>query len=194
LEARAAVLDGLHRRWEALSQAAGHDEAPGRQAARARAGRRRWQRSRLADGGRPEEVVRRDRGVPRAEANALFAAHDRAGAGAPQPGDETLWRRAADRNHSDVNRRVPARASRRGYREQDHQHGRRRPVARAQVLRSLAGAGRPRAQPAGTSASSRPRVGGGGAAATIRHGCVESGMGARVLRPRSSPRTHRCDL
>jgi integrase len=41
-------------------------------------------------------------------------------------------------------------------RQPDHQHGRRRAVARAQVVRPMARAGGPRAQPARTSASGRP--------------------------------------
>ena len=86
------------------------------------------------------------------------AAHDRARGGTTQPRQEALRRRAALGDHRDGDRGVPAHASRRRHREPHDQHGRRRAVARAQVLRPVAGARGPRPQSPGATASSRPRA------------------------------------
>ena len=92
------------------------------------------------------------------QADAVLPAHDRARGGTAQPRQEALRRRAALGDHRDGDRGVPAHAARGRHREPHDQHGRRCAVARAQVLRPVAGARRPRPESPGATASSRPRL------------------------------------
>ena len=126
------------------------------------------------------------------EADALLAADPRVRRGAPDPRQEAFRRRAALGDHGDRDCRLSAHAPRRRHREPDDQHGRRRAVPRAQVLRPLAGAGRARSQPARTPASRRPRADGRGTddgSSPLQH---QTRNGSTSTAPRSSRRTRRC--
>ena len=59
---------------------------------------------------------------------------------------EALRRRPPDGDHRRTDCRVPAQPPRRRHREPDHQHGRRRAIARAQVVRALAAHSRTRCE------------------------------------------------
>jgi len=132
----------------------------------------------------PPLPVGGDRRLPDRQADSLLATDDRARARTTQPRDEALRRRAALRNHCEGDRGVPAHAARCRHREPHHQHGRRRAVAGAQVLRSLARARGSREELARAPASGRSRTDARGAEASLRRCRVERRVGARVLRRR----------
>ena len=186
------VLDGLHGRRPALSEAARHDEPAGCEAPRARVDRRGRARAagRLTSKARSD--FRSDRRIPGCQADSLLAAHDRTRGGTTQLRQEALRRRAALRNHCEGDRGVPAHAARCRHREPHHQHGRRRAVAGAQVLRTLASARGSREELARAPASGRPRTDARGAEATVRRCRVESQSGSTCIAQPSLPPTRRC--
>ena len=110
------------------------------------------------------------------QADPVLASDDRARRRTAEPRQEALRRRAALGDHGDRDFGVPAHASRGRHREPHDQHGRRCAVARAQVLWPMACARRPRPQPPGTTASSRPRLDSRRTEAPLRGSRVESGM------------------
>ena len=185
-------LDRLHRRRPSIPEAARHDESANGDAPRTRARRRSWTRPAGSRRTRAEAALGCDRRLPGCQADAVLPAHDRARGGTAQPRQEALRRRAALGDHRDGDRGVPAHAARGRHREPHDQHGRRRAVARAQVLRPVAGARRPRPQPPGAPASGRPRVdsqrSGSGSSTPPRR--IRSG--STCTAPRSSPPTRRC--
>ena len=102
--------------------------------------RRGWTRPAVGRRTRAEAALGCDRRLPGCQADAVLTADDRARGRTAQPRQEALRRRAALGDHRDGDRGVPAHAARGRHREPHDQHGRRRAVARAQVLRSVASA------------------------------------------------------
>ena len=177
----------------AVPKAPRHDQPAGRQAAGTEAHRRRWaRRARGTRAGTEAAVGRGRRPTSRpsgCDAHRGPLSWRRNGSSSSRATSATCRLSAITaKTIADFQRD----ASRGRHREPHDQHGRRRAVARAQVVRSVASARGPRPQSAGTTASGRPRADRRGTQAARSTPRRRTRNGSTCTARRSWPQTRRC--